>query len=168
MPASALDNASLLRYIRGITDACYQHDYFLTLALFNNPSQGWELCQRLLHSRAVDGIIVASTRLDDPLVERLLAGKVPFVCIGRHPDPRVSYVDADNVTGARMAVEYLLRKGHTRVATITGPLNMAVGQDRLEGYRQALRGRHMAVDEALIVEGDFTEQGGMMAWGGLP
>lgn len=149
--------------IRGITDACYQHNYFLMLALFSNPSQGQDLFRRLLHSHSVDGIIVASTRLEDPLVEHLLEGKVPFVCIGRHPDPRVSYVDADNVTGARMAVEYLLRKGHTRVATITGPLNMAVGQDRLEGYRQALRGRHLPVEEALIVEGDFTEAGGMAA-----
>jgi DNA-binding LacI/PurR family transcriptional regulator len=62
-----------------------------------------------------------------------------------------------------MAVEHLLRLGHERVATITGPLNMCAGQDRLEGYRQALAARGIPVDEDLIAEGDFTEGGGRAA-----
>ncbi len=149
--------------ITGITDACYQHGYHLMLSLFTTPQQEAELSTQLLGGGYLDGVILASTRLDDPLIERLLSGRIPFVLIGRHSDPRVNYVDVDNVAGARMAVDYLLRQGHRRVATITGPLNMAAGQDRLEGYKQALQARHLPVDEALIVEGDFTEQGGMAA-----
>jgi DNA-binding LacI/PurR family transcriptional regulator len=82
---------------------------------------------------------------------------------GRHPDERVNYVDVDNVGGARMAVEHLIRLGHSRIATITGPLTMTSGEDRLVGYRQALEAQRLAVDEQLIEEGDYTEGGGALA-----
>ncbi|HTP08994.1 MAG TPA: substrate-binding domain-containing protein, partial [Anaerolineae bacterium] len=84
--------------------------------------------------------------------------------VGRHPtDTRASYVDADNIGGAREAVTHLLRLGHTRVGTITGPQNMTAGSDRLTGYLAALRDRGVASDSTLIVEGDFTEAGGYRA-----
>jgi LacI family transcriptional regulator len=84
------------------------------------------------------------------------------VMAGRHPDERVNYVDVDNVGGARMAVEHLIRLGHKRIGTVTGPLSMTSGADRLVGYRQALEAHHVPVQEALIAEGDFTESGGAM------
>ncbi len=149
--------------IRGITDACYTHNYHLMLALFSTPDQEEDLYNRLLKSRYLDGVVLASTRVDDLLVQRLLDDGIPFVSIGRHTDTRVSYVDVDNVAGARMAVEHLLRRGYQRIATITGPLNMAAGQDRLLGYKQALAAHRVPLDEALIQEGDFTEGGGLAA-----
>ena len=62
-----------------------------------------------------------------------------------------------------MAVEHLIRLGHRRIATITGRLDMTAGQDRLEGYRQALQAHYIPLEEALVVEGDFTEDSGMKA-----
>jgi DNA-binding LacI/PurR family transcriptional regulator len=74
----------------------------------------------------------------------------------------VNYVDVDNTGGARMAVEHLIRLGHKRIATITGPLTMASGEDRLAGYRQALEAHWLSADERLIVEGEYTEGSGAM------
>jgi LacI family transcriptional regulator len=108
-------------------------------------------------------VILASTSLDDPLIPDLLRDRIPFVSVGRHPNERVHYVDVDNVGGARMAVEHLIRLGHQRIATITGRLDMTAGQDRLEGYRQTLKAHRIPVEEDLIVEGDFTENSGMVA-----
>ncbi len=155
--------------IRGIADACNAHNYHLMLSLFSRrrvqESRAHQdlLYQQVLRSRYLDGVVVSSAPLDDPIFRRLLEDGVPFVLIGRYSHERVSYVDVDNVVGARMAVEHLLRLGHERVATITGPLNMCAGQDRLEGYRQALTARGIPVDEDLIAEGDFTEGGGQAA-----
>jgi LacI family transcriptional regulator len=146
--------------LRGVTETCNARDHYLMLSLFDGPAGQSEMHRRVVRSGNLDGAIVASTRLDDPLVLRLLQDPVPFVLIGRHPDPRVNYVDVDNVSAARMATEHLIRLGHVRIATITGPLNMVQAQDRLTGYRQALEAHHLPVDEALIVEGDFTELAG--------
>jgi LacI family transcriptional regulator len=149
---------ALLLY--GITEACNTHHYHLMLSLFNGPSEPGEMYRRVVSSGRLDGVIVASAHMDDPLFPKLLHDGVSFVMAGRHPDERVNYVDVDNVGGARMAVEHLIRLGHTRIATITGPLSMAHGEDRLLGYRQALEAHHLPVDEKLIVGGDYTEPSG--------
>ena len=149
--------------LSGITQTCNAQRYHLMLSLFNHPAGPEEMYRRVVRSGHLDGVVVASTRVDDPLIARLLEDRIPFVMVGRHPDERVNYVNFDNVAAARMAVEHLVRLGHHRIATITGPLNMSSGEDRLEGYRQALLAHRLPVDEDLIVEGDFTEASSMAA-----
>jgi LacI family transcriptional regulator, galactose operon repressor len=151
------------RLLYGITETCNARHYYLNLALCNGPAEQEEMYRRVLGSGHLDGVIVASAHPGDPLFPKLLENGVPFVLAGRHPDERVNYVDVDNVGGARMAVEHLIRLGHTRIATITGPLTMTSGEDRLVGYRQALEAQRLAVDEQLVVEGDYTEGGGALA-----
>jgi LacI family transcriptional regulator len=128
------------------------------------PEYERRMIRQIMYSGLVDGVIVSSMLLNDSLVQALADGNLPFMLIGRHPtDSRVSYVDSDNVGGAREAVTHLLRLGRTRVATITGPQNMIAGADRLAGYLAALRDRAMLSEPNLIVEGDFTEAGGYRA-----
>ncbi len=149
--------------LRGITDTCNTRGYHLMLSLFSNPAHQEEIYRRLIYGNHLDGVIVASARMDDPLVHKLLDDGMQAVLVGRHADSRVNYVDVDNVGAARMAVEHLIRLGHRRIATITGPLNMVGGADRLRGYRQALEAHHLPLEEGLIAEGDFTEPSGTAA-----
>jgi DNA-binding LacI/PurR family transcriptional regulator len=72
-------------------------------------------------------------------------------------------VDADNRGGARKAVGHLARRGRRRIATITGPLDMGVGLDRLDGYREGLAAAGLAGAGDLVETGDFTEEGGAAA-----
>jgi LacI family transcriptional regulator len=147
----------------GVTQTCNSKRYDLMLSLFNHPAGQKEMYRRVVRGGHLDGVVVASARADDPLIARLLEDGVPFVMVGRHPDERVHYVEMDNVAAARMAVEHLIRQGHRRIATITGPLNMTSGEDRLAGYRQALEAHRLPVEDDLIVEGDFTEAGAIAA-----
>lgn len=148
--------------LRGATEACNAHQYQLLLSLFDDRTSREEMYRRVLRSGYLDGVIVASTSLSDPLIPTLLHDQVLFVSVGQHPNPQVHYVDVDNVTGARMATEHLIRLGHRRIATLTGPLDTTHGKARLEGYRQALRAHRLTVDEKLIVEGDFSESSGLV------
>jgi LacI family transcriptional regulator len=147
----------------GVTQTCNTQRYHLMLSLFTDAAGPKEMYRRVVGSGYMDGVVVTSMRVDDPLIGRLQDDHIPFVIVGRHPNNGVHYVNVDNVAAARMAVEHLIRLGHQRIATITGPLNMTSGQDRLAGYRQALTAHQLPVDETLILEGDFTETGGTMA-----
>jgi LacI family transcriptional regulator len=149
--------------LRGTADAANESKYYLMLSMVSQPLEE-DFYRRALRSQMLDGVVIVSSRVGDPLIPRLLQDHIPFVTIGRrlhHPD--VSYVDADNVRGARMATEHLLQHGRRRVATITGPSNMVPGLDRREGYRAALREAGLPINENLVAEGDFTEAGGYAA-----
>ena len=74
---------------------------------------------------------------------------------------RSPYVDTGNVAGGRMATEVLIERGCTRIGTIAGPADMTAGQDRLQGWKSAMREGGLA-DKA-VEHGDFTEAGGGLA-----
>ncbi len=147
--------------LQGIHDAASKRGYQLMLSMLGRPSEEEDFYRHALRRQMLDGLAIASALLDDPLIPYLLKDRTPFVIIGRHSSQRaINYVDVDNYAGARMAVQHLIKQGRQRVATITGPQQMVAGIDRLEGYKSALRHAGIALDEALIVEGDFTEISG--------
>jgi LacI family transcriptional regulator len=149
--------------IQGVSSACNAHEYSVMLWLAE-PEYERRMIRRIMYSRLMDGVVVSSMLTNDALVQALAEGDLPFILIGRHPtEPRIHYVDADNVAGARLMVNHLLRLGRTRVATITGPQNMIAGSDRLAGYVAAVREQGLVADPSLIVEGDFSEAGGYLA-----
>jgi LacI family transcriptional regulator len=152
-----------VRFLSGATEACNSNHYHLMLALLNDPAGQEAMYRRVVRGGHLDGAIVASTPLDDPLIYRLQEDGLPFVLVGRHTNKQVSYVDIDNVAAAQMAVEHLIRLGHRHVGTITGRLNMSSGQDRLAGYRRALEAQGIPIQEELVVEGDFSEASGAAA-----
>jgi LacI family transcriptional regulator len=149
--------------IQGVSSACNAHEHSVMLWLAEAEYER-RMIRQIIHNGLIDGAIVSSMLVDDPVVQALSESDLPFVLVGRHPtDARVSYVDADNFNGAKDVVAYLLRSGRQRVAAITGPQNMIAGADRRDGYLSALRERGVTNRPELIIEGDFSEAGGYTA-----
>jgi DNA-binding LacI/PurR family transcriptional regulator len=150
--------------VRGVSAALAETGVQLLLLIARDlPDRGW--LERYVVGGHVDGVLLASLHGDDPLPGTLERAGVPAVLIGRPVDQAApgSYVDADNRGGAGKAVGHLARRGRRRIATITGSLDMGVGQDRLEGYRDGLAAAGLAGAGDLVETGDFTEEGGAAA-----
>ena len=113
----------------------------------------------------VDGVLLLSLHGDDRLPQSLERLGVPTLLNGRplSGDPAVHYVDSDNTGGAAAAAGLLLARGARRIATITGPLDMCAGRDRLAGYEDALHRAGRTPDPDLVIAGDFTVEGGARA-----
>lgn len=112
----------------------------------------------------VDGVLLVSVHGDEPLPDMLAELELPTVLSGRRcSDESVSYVDSDNVGGARSAVRHLVDTGRRAVATITGPPDMYVAQCRLHGYQEEMREAFGEVEASWIAQGDFTEESGRRA-----
>lgn len=149
--------------IRGASAELADTEMQFLLILVRNEQERQRLANYLSAHR-VDGVLLVSVHQDDPLPDLLDRIEMPAVLSGRRSaSESVTYVDSDNVGGARLAVRHLLAAGRRRVATITGPLDMYVARSRLDGYRQAIREGGLGPAADLVEPGDFTEDGGRAA-----
>jgi LacI family transcriptional regulator len=57
----------------------------------------------------------------------------------------------DDITGGRLAVEYLLGLGHRRIAIIAGPASVQSGRERMAGYWLGLRTAGIEPADALAL-----------------
>ncbi|OJU69870.1 MAG: LacI family transcriptional regulator [Microbacterium sp. 70-38] len=146
--------------VSGINARLQRSDYVLNLFIANDDPG--DKMASYIRGGNVDGAIIVSHHTSDTFVDRI-AASVPVVYGGRPVRHREGdyYVDVDNVAGGRAATEYLLSRGHRRIAMIAGPLTMPPGVDRLEGYRQALSAAEVA--EGPVEDGEFTTDGGAAA-----
>jgi DNA-binding LacI/PurR family transcriptional regulator len=131
------------------------------LLMMNQPLDGEDQVAYLTGGH-VDGALVVSLHGEDPLPRTLHDAGLPIVVGGRPlAGGTVPFVDSDNFTGALEAVRYLVSLGREKIATIAGPRDMAVGMDRLSGWRCGLAEHGM--DVTRVVHSDFTPESGALA-----
>jgi DNA-binding LacI/PurR family transcriptional regulator len=119
-----------------------------------------------LASTRLDGLLVVHGHGDQLLVETLVASGLPAVYAGRTETSTrrdLWWVDSENESGAVEAVAHLVARGRRRIATITGPEDMAASVDRLAGWRRALQAAGLHDDGALVAPGMFSTESGVAA-----
>ncbi|HET9896477.1 MAG TPA: LacI family DNA-binding transcriptional regulator [Streptosporangiaceae bacterium] len=154
----ALADPFFERMVRSLSKALASADLQLILLTLHSPREYYTV-SRYLRSGHVDGALLVSMH-SRPDFDFAGLG-IPLVLCGRpvKGGENLSYIDADNVDGARMAVAYLLGTGRKAVATIAGPRDMAPGIDRLLGYRKAMISAGVS-DPGMIAYGDFGLRSG--------
>lgn len=149
--------------VRAVGDALTEADVQLLLTLVRTDAERQRLVKYVRGGR-IDGALLMSVRAEDRLPDMLADAGLPTVLLGRRSDEeRVTYVDADNVGGARAAVAHLTRGGRKSIAAITGPPEMYASRCRLRGYQEALRDAGLDEVQSLVVQGDFSEVSGRRA-----
>ena len=84
-------------------------------------------------------------------VQALIDRGFPFVLVDRAFEGMLSsFVAADHVQGATLAVDHLIRLGHKRIGMIV-PLPSTSAKERYEGYARALAQAGIEADESLVV-----------------
>jgi DNA-binding LacI/PurR family transcriptional regulator len=133
----------------------------LVLSLASDAAERDRLLE--LATTRLDGLLVIHGHGDSPLVESLVTSGLPTVFAGRTRTTTredLWWVDSENASGAIEAVTHLLERGRRRIATITGPLDMVAGLDRLTGWRTALTSYGVEPDDALVEHGTFSMESG--------
>jgi len=72
--------------------------------------------------------------------------------------PPVDRVLVENRAASYRAVSHLLDIGHTRIAILAGDSRNWAGRERLEGYRQAMRDRGVAIDPHYVLDTHWNEE----------
>jgi len=101
-----------------------------------------------LHDRFVDGVL-AMTWDADTVAELRKLQQVPVVLFNRLDVPEFSAVATDHYAGGRAVAEYLLDRGHRRIAFLAEERDWGA-QQRLKGYRDALTERSCELPNELV------------------
>lgn len=113
----------------------------------------------LLIGRKVDGLLVAPVGLYSDHLKQV--GQVPLVLIDRYfEDLSIPYVATDNQLGAYEATQYLIEKGHQRIACIQGLPNTISNKERIKGFSQAIKDYQLNQDNISLLGGDFSIENG--------
>jgi LacI family transcriptional regulator len=115
---------------------------------------GWErrYLSRLMGT-LVDGAVLVTPTVTDVNYDG------PIVAVDPHTGPSsLPTVVADNLQGARLAVDHLLALGHTRIGMITGRPDLISARLREQGYREAHLAAGVPIDETLLRPGGFEPE----------
>jgi LacI family transcriptional regulator len=107
--------------------------------------------ERLVHQQRVDGLLVASGRVDDDVLRSLAVEDRPIVIVNRRVPGVEGFVVVDDEAGARMATRHLLDLGHARLGHVAGPPGIDNTLRRSAGFLSAAAD---AGAEHRVVHGD--------------
>jgi LacI family transcriptional regulator len=136
----------------GVEEVARANGYLLIVTSSDDNSTNEQNLLRSLCQRRVDGLLVIPAPGTDHQFLRSefhMGERVVF--IDRPPrNLEADFVSSDNVGGAREAVKHLLEQGHRRIGALIEDVAVATAQERLQGYKEALKAYGIAYDGALV------------------
>jgi LacI family transcriptional regulator len=154
-------NPFYAKVVRGAEDELRKAGYSLILGSTYNDRTEQERYFNVFRAKQVDGLLVFIAADGEADAQRLVEGRKAVVFVGR--EPRMFSADSvttDNIKVGRLATEYLMKKGHRRIAMLSGQLSLSPNIDRIEGWRRVLRKHRIDAPDRYVCEGDWTEPSG--------
>ncbi|NJN28181.1 MAG: LacI family transcriptional regulator [Cyclobacteriaceae bacterium] len=145
--------------ISGIQNEAARQGYNI-LTCQSNEDVNTELknIETLLASQ-VDGLLISISKTARNVMHllELQRNNIPVVLFNRVAGQMdFSKVYVNDFDGAHKMVNYLIGKGHKKIAHIAGPGNLSLSKNRIEGYKASLKAHGISFAEELLIEGDFS------------
>ncbi|MFJ8822820.1 LacI family DNA-binding transcriptional regulator [Streptomyces sp. NPDC102467] len=157
-----LDSPWAVEIIRGVEEVAHDAGVGTVVSAIHDRAGAARQWMTNLRARASDGVILVTSVLEPRLHDELRRLGVPLVVIdpAGSPATEAPTVGAANWAGGMAATQHLIGLGHRRIGFIEGPPRLLCSRARLDGYRAALDGAEVPVEDALIVPGDFYHESG--------
>ena len=134
-----------------IEDEAKKYNYkVLYCSTENNTLKAKELIQ-MLQDRQVDGYIITPTEGLEGDIERLIAAKKPVVLVDRYfASLTTNYVLVDNYKAVFDTITRLIAGGHQQIGVVTVDLAMINMDQRMSGYKEALKAAKIPYRKELV------------------
>lgn len=146
-------NSFFSQAIDGIESIAYNNGYNVIIAQSRESFDRELINLNYLTSRSIDGLIVSvsSETRDFSNFRELFDRGMPIVFFDRIvTEINTHKVIVDSYQGAYEATAHLLQNGYSQIAAIANSESLSISHDRVAGYKAALTGHNMYVNENLI------------------
>ena len=152
--------------VEGAKAEARQRGYFLLAASAEQEDEASALCDELVSSGRVDGLLAINPYADGRhrCFEQLITqgAAIVYYGVGRLRTG-VSAVGLDDENGAYQLTRHLIQLGHTHIAMLTGPRNEDCVQDRSAGFERALHEAGLSASCDFVGMGDWSATSGYQA-----
>lgn len=150
----AYENAFYLEAIRGISSFCNMKQYTNTIVTGNSEEEILAAIKSMVKSEHVDTFIILYSRLNDSVTNYLYDEGLLYVVIGKANQfaNQTIYVDNDNVLAGQEATEYLIKRGHKKIAYMGKDFSLTFSAERKSGYQLALLANNLELKPEYCVE----------------
>jgi len=165
---SAMTNPIFARVVMAIEERAHELGYEVILSHTLNIPEREDVAIRRLISRRIDGLFISPVYRLTPeatIYQDLQRCGIPTIILG-HRAPFCSQfanVETDDIQASYSITQHLLQLGHKRIAFFVGPQASPWAQERVEGYRRALREAEIEVDDKLVFNAGGTIEEGEKA-----
>lgn len=154
-----LTDAVMALIFEALERAARRQGYFAVVATCGDDTDEERRATETLLDRGVDGLILATARLDDSLPASLRERNIPHVLVLRTDGVSPSAL-GDDETGGYLAARHLLDLGHRDIAVVTGPWFTSSGRDRLRGAQRALAEAGVSLPDGRVISTGYGVEAG--------
>lgn len=146
--------------IRGIQDTAEARGFTVITANTDDEQAKERDALRMMQGRSIDGVIIATARRTDPVIEECIDNDIPFVLVNRSVDrDGINAVVIDEEFGIRAVLDHLVSLKHTRIAHIAGPQHTSTGYLRAKAVSDYLRNHNLRSDLVETTDRFTIEEG---------
>ena len=144
---------SFVQRLRGVAAALSESNYDLVIYTVDSSDRLQGYLSSIPLTGNLDGLIIISLTIHNKDAQGLSEHGVETVLI-EYPNPKLNSIEIDDVQGGRMAAEYLLKKGHERIAFL-GDIELPQfgihpTRKRLKGFKQALTEAGISLPDSYV------------------
>jgi DNA-binding LacI/PurR family transcriptional regulator len=141
--------------VRGIQSGLQPASYLPLLMDAQTQRRLFDSYLKMILERRAEGVIVIASWIfeETNLLDDIKKNNVPIVILGRDMSNRnISSLLVDNEAGGAMALQHLIKLGHTRIAVIRGPEELFDSEPRWTGVNRAAAKSRIELDPQLIFQ----------------
>jgi DNA-binding LacI/PurR family transcriptional regulator len=160
-----IQNPYFSEVARGVLDIAQEREYDVFLCNTDGTPLTEKRAINSLIDHNIDGAVIYPTWKNKDWIPRFAQVNCPLVLVNSRTGPRpgVGLVRTRMEKGARLAVKYLISKGHRKIGMIAGEVSPIERINRVLGYRMALEENGLPFRQDWVILGPPVMEHGFTA-----
>jgi LacI family transcriptional regulator len=149
--------------IAGIEETAYEAGYNVIICQSLEQLSREKKIINTLSANRVDGVLISISMetINDSSLQLFHKNKTPIVFFDRHFDFQMNNnVIIDDFESGFKATEHLIKQGCRKIAHFSGPQELSIYKNRLNGYKAALNKYKINFEENLVINSKLMESDG--------